>query len=188
MKKITLSGVICLIAFIGFLCPEVVAQATTSSAPGRSDSNQILRDVLNELRQLRADLLRLNIHAYRTQSLIDRRKVQQELALRLNRDLDNARNELAAIRSRREGLKDGLEVLEKKKAAGIVGDDEIKALTAELEELKERERGLREREPMLSVELNASRTALAQLDARLDDLEQEFAKMASDLERPQKKN
>jgi hypothetical protein len=119
-----------------------------------------------EVRQLRTDLLRLNINAHRTQTLLDRKKIQQEQVFRLTRDLDNARNELSEIRSRQVRTKEAIEVQEKRRAAGVVGDDEIRAMTAELQGLKEREQLLMEREPQLAAELNSSQSALTQLDAR----------------------
>src|SRR5690242_7283174 len=129
MKSALLRVVMCLMAIACLPSLSALAQTTASSASTRYESDQVLRDLLNEVRQLRADLLRLNINAHRTQTLLDRKKMQQEQVLRLTRDLDNARNELSAIRSRQARTKEEIEVQEKRRAVGVVGDDEIRAMT-----------------------------------------------------------
>jgi DNA repair exonuclease SbcCD ATPase subunit len=137
-----------------------------------------LKDILNEVRQLRADLLRLNVNAHRTQALLDRMKVQQEQVVRLTREVGNVRDELISIRNRQTRAKDAVEHLEKQKAVelvGLAGERELKAMTSELEELKQREQVLVEREPVISADLDSTRATLANLNARLDELEREIA-------------
>lgn len=150
------------------------AQSSIPASSARADSDQVLKDILNEVRQLRADLQRLNVNAHRTQALLDRIKVQQEQVVRLNREVGNVRDELVGVRNRQARTKDALEMLEKQKAAGVVREEEVKAVAAELEELKRIEQLLMEREPQLSAELDLTRATLAQLNARLDELEQEL--------------
>ncbi len=186
MKRIILRIVLCLLA-IACLHYHSFAQANTAPASASSDS-EVLRDILNEIRQLRADILRLNVNAHRTQALLDRIKVQQEQVVRLTRELSNVSEELSAIRFRQEMMKVALEAQEKRYTAGVQGDNEVKALTADLGSLKQREQVLMEPEPLLSGELNSTRETLASLNARLDDLEREIATPATDQKQPQKRN
>lgn len=162
-------------AFVCFSSLTVSAQSSSSSGSARSDSDQTLREILNEVRQLRADLQRLNVNAHRTQALLDRMKVQQEQLVRLTREIGNVRDELSGVRGRQVRVKDALEMLEKKRDVGLVREEEVKVVGAELEELKQREQFLTEREPVLVTELDSTRATLAQLNARLDELEQEIA-------------
>ncbi len=174
MKTILLRSALCLAVLTSVPSLAAFAQSSVSANSARADSDQILKDILNEVRQLRADLQRLNVNAHRTQALLDRIKVQQEQVVRLNREVGNVRDELAGVRNRQAKIKDALELLEKQKAAGMVREEEVKAVAAELEELKQREQMLTEREPRLSAELDLARATLAQLNARLDELEQEL--------------
>jgi len=175
MKKNVTCITLCLLSLVCLTTDGVFAQTSTQSAASRADSDQVLKDILNEVRQLRADLQRLNVNAHRTQALLDRIKVQQEQVVRLNREVGNVRDELIGIRNRQTRTKDTLEMLEKQKSAGLVREEEVKAVAAELEELKQREQVLTEREPQLSAELDSTRATLMQLNARLDELEQEIA-------------
>jgi DNA repair exonuclease SbcCD ATPase subunit len=188
MKKNALRIAPCLAILICLANLSARAQSTPSTGPARSGPDPVLQDILIEIRQLRADLLRLNINARRTQALLDRMKVQQEQVVRLTRELGNLRDELASARARQLRTKDALDSAEKRHAAGLVGDAELKALSAELQSLQEREQALAESEPILNTELTSAQGNLAQLNARLDDLEREIAAPAPEPKPPQKKN
>lgn len=174
MKTTVLRIAIWVTVLVCFSSLRALAQSSNSSSLARPDSDQILKEILNEVRQLRADLQRLNVNAHRTQALLDRMKVQQEQVVRLTREIGNVRDELLAIQHRQVRIKEALEMLEKQKNAGLVKEEEVKVAAAELEELKQREQWLMEREPQLSSELDLTRATLAQLNARLDELEQEL--------------
>jgi peptidoglycan hydrolase CwlO-like protein len=153
VKTTAIHITLCFLAFVCLTVHKAFAQTSTQSSPAaRADSDQVLKDILNEVRQLRADLLRLNVNAHRTQALLDRMKLQQEQVVRLTRELGHLRDELASIRSRQVKMKDHFEHLEKQQASGLVGQNEVKAVAAELEELKQREQTLTEREPSLSAD------------------------------------
>ncbi|MEP7338014.1 MAG: hypothetical protein ABI977_09750, partial [Acidobacteriota bacterium] len=174
MKTTVLRIALCLTAVI--CLSSLTAFGQTASA--RTDSDQTLKEILNEVRQLRADLLRLNVNAHRTQALLDRMKVQQEQGVRLTREVGNVRDELISVRNRQTRVKDAIEAMEKQKAVGLVGlagERELKAMSGELEELKQREQVLVEREPALTSELDSTRATLTGLNARLDELEREIA-------------
>jgi len=185
MKATVLRITLCLT--VAICLSSLTAFGQTSSA--RSDSDQTLKEILNEVRQLRADLLRLNVNAHRTQALLDRMKVQQEQVVRLTREVSNVRDELIATRGRQARVKDAVELMEKQKAAGLVGlagEKELKALNGELEELKQREQVLVEREPLVTAELDSTRATLTELNARLDELEREIATPPASQGQPKK--
>jgi hypothetical protein len=173
MKATVLRIALCLTAVICLSSLTAFGQA----ASVRSDSDQTLKEILNEVRHLRADLLRLNVNAHRTQALLDRMKVQQEQVVRLTREVGNVRDELIAVRNRQIRVKDAIEAMEKQKAVGLglAGEKELKALISEMEELKQREQVLVDREPLVSAELDSTRATLTELNARLDELEREIA-------------
>lgn len=174
MKKNGICIALCLLTLTCLTTHKAFAQTGTQTNASRTESDQVLKEILNEVRQLRADLQRLNVNAHRTQALLDRMKVQQEQVIRLTREIGNVRDELLAIQHRQVRIKEALEMLEKQKNAGLVKEEEVKVVASELEELKQREQRLMEREPQLSSELDSTRATLAQLNSRLDELEQEL--------------
>ena len=187
MKRTVLLISLGLMAIASLPYLSAFAQSKPAPASAQSDS-EVLREILNEVRLLRAELVRLNVNAQRMQALLDRMKMQQDQAGRLTHELGNTRDELSAIRNKQDRLKEALEAAEKRFAAGVAGDNEIKALTAELKSLREREQLLMGREPLLSAQLNSTMATLTELNARLDELEREIAAPAPGQERPQKKN
>ena len=138
-------------------------------------SEQKFDELVNEVRQLRIEVQRLSVSAQRIQLLLDRSRTQQEQVARLTQQLNEARAQLNQTRWEQSRLKIESEQAEKQKAAGLKGEDELKALLAVGEELKQREQNLMQRELQLSSELELERTTLNDLKTRLDKLEQEIA-------------
>jgi hypothetical protein len=67
------------------------------------------------------------------------------------------------------------EDVEKQVQSGVISQSELKRISGEIEELKQREQRLTEQESQLSVELDAERVKLITLNRRLDELGQEAA-------------
>jgi predicted nuclease with TOPRIM domain len=59
--------------------------------------------------------------------------------------------------------------------SGVISQSELKRISGEIEELKQREQRLTEQESQLSIELDAERVKLITLNRRLDELGQEAA-------------
>ncbi len=163
--------------FVVALCvlasSSVVAQTTVVS-------EQKFEELINEVRQLRLEVQRLSASAQRMQLLLDRSRTQQEQVTRLTQQLNDARAQLNQTRWEQSRLKTESEQAEKQKAAGLRGEDELKAISAAGEELKQREQNLMQRELQLSSELELERTTLNDLKTRLDKLEQEIATPSSE--------
>lgn len=143
-------------------------------------SEQKFDELVNEVRQLRLEVQRLSASAQRIQLLLDRSRTQQEQVTRLTQQLNEARAQLNQTRWEQARLKTEAEQAEKQKAAGLRGEDELKATIAAGEELKQREQNLMQRELQLSSELELERATLNDLKTRLDKLEQEIAMPSSE--------
>jgi hypothetical protein len=77
--------------------------------------------------------------------------------------------------SKKRTLNAELEAAEKQKEAGLVGEREVKAIKAEIEQFDQREQYLMQRELTLATELQTETATLSDLKIRLDRLDQQLA-------------
>jgi len=170
--------IVCTVAGLITICilgsQQSYAQSDAAAKRARLTQDQIMKELLNEVQQLRLELRRMSINIYRAQMVVERLRVQQEQVLRLTLEQNKVNTEISELRSARPGLKEQIEALEKKWETGLIPDTEIKAAKAAMERLNNREQSLVEREPQLAAELNAERGNLEALKARLDEIEREI--------------
>src|SRR5215813_1932607 len=157
MKRTAICTFFCLVTFIVLSSQRSYAQSETPSRSPQINQAQMLKELLDEVRQLRLDLSRMNGIAYRAQIVVDRLKMQQEQVNRLSVELNRVNTEISELKSERPALKEKIEGLEKQYETGVVPDTELKAAKAAMERLSQRERSLMEREPQLTAELNIER-------------------------------
>jgi hypothetical protein len=177
MKRITICTFFCLITLFILNSQQSYAQSEGSSRSSQVIQGQMLKELLDEVRQLRIDLMRMNGNAYRAQMMIERLRLQQEQVNRLTLELNKVNSEIGDLRSARPGLKEKIEGLEKKVETGVISPSELKAAKAAMERLGQREQSLVEREPQLTAELSAERGNLEALKVRLDEIEREILTM-----------
>ena len=99
---------------------------------------------------------------------------------RLTQQLSEARDQLNQIRLDQSRFSAIIESAEKQKAAGLKGEEDLKAISAEKDALKQREQIVMQRELQLSSELQAESATLNDLKTRLDKLEQEIVTPSSE--------
>jgi chromosome segregation ATPase len=174
MKRITIRTLFCLITFIVLGSQQSYAQSTASSRSPQLNQEQILKELLDEIRQLRIDLSRMRSSAFRSQMVFEQLRLQQEQVNRLTIELNRVNTEIRDLQSAQPGLQVKIEGLEKKVETGLVSPSELKAAKAEMDRLSQREQSLMEREPQLTAELSAERGNLEALKARLDEIEREI--------------
>jgi DNA repair exonuclease SbcCD ATPase subunit len=115
----------------------------------------MVKELLDEVRQLRMDLSRMSVNAYRAHMVIERLRLQQEQVNRLTLELSKVHTQISDLKYARAELKERIEALEKKWETGLIPDSEVKAAKAAMEELGQREQSLVEREPQLTAELSS---------------------------------
>jgi hypothetical protein len=168
--NLRLSGLGLLILAFFLLVSSTPAQTTKKVEP--TEERNLIEVLINEVRQLRLAMERNNTTAFRAQIIVERLRVQQDLVTRLNRDLDNVRNQLSEMKAEDSYFVDTLEQAEKKVTAGLMKDDELKRLKAQGEIFKQRQETLRERENLLLGQLQTESARLDELNKRIDLLEQ----------------
>jgi hypothetical protein len=140
-----------------------------ASAQNRPSQEQIVQEILSEVRQLRAEVNRLK----QTQVATERLRLQQENVARLARELSEVREKISEAQARQVKMNGMLEETEKQVQVGVISSSELKKISGEIEESKRREERLTEQESQLSAELSAERVKLTTLNRQLDELGQE---------------
>jgi chromosome segregation ATPase len=163
----------CIIGLYLFTTQQCYAQPGATSVRNSSNQEQIIQEILSEVRQLRVEVQRLKANAYQTQVVIERLRLQQDHVSRLTSELGKVREKISETQAREVKINGTLEETRKQVEAGMISQSELKKISGEIEELKRREERLTEQESQLSAELDAERAKLITLNRQLDKLGQE---------------
>ncbi|MEK6323714.1 MAG: hypothetical protein AABN33_18895 [Acidobacteriota bacterium] len=178
MKDLTRYYLLCL-AVLFFIAPAR-AQTGKPFEPDQSGDGQLLRSLIDEVRQLRLAIERSNLSAYRVQIAIERMRLQQGRVDAIARDLENVRLQLSNMKMSRAQAEARVKDLE-----DLMNNEADTARKAPLErQYKEAKRNLdaqgkweeqqRERETQLNIRLQEEGAKLADVNNRLDVLEREL--------------
>ena len=171
MKKLTTLALLS----VGFLLlSSNFANAQTTAGGPQPTQEQSLKELVNEVRQLRAMLQRVNTTVYRTNIVVERMKLQQELVSRGNRDLDDVREKLADTRVSILRFKEEIKRLEADFETGAKDPAGLAASKLELENAVQLELRLVQREAQLTNDLSIERLKLMELNDKLNKLEMEL--------------
>ncbi|HEX6732442.1 MAG TPA: hypothetical protein VF074_20660, partial [Pyrinomonadaceae bacterium] len=140
----------------------------------RPASEKSLSALVDEVRQLRAMLQKVNQTVYKTNIVIERLKFQQEQVARISREVDNVRESLAEIRAQSTKMKETMGRMETEVKNGHRNPDELTDFKQELEVMTQRELRLAQRETQLMNDLSMERSKLMELTERLNTLELEL--------------
>src|SRR5882724_8138512 len=98
MKTSTMRLALCVPIFVFLAFIVASAQTTTKPSSNNTESDQVLKDILSEVRQMRAEMQRANVYSHRSQVLLERIKVEQGQIVRLTHDVGDARDQLDEVR------------------------------------------------------------------------------------------
>jgi peptidoglycan hydrolase CwlO-like protein len=156
--------------FVLLACMFGSAFAVTAQTPARPTSEQSLQELVTEVRQLRATLQRMNVAVYKGQVLLERLKLQQEDMTRISRELAETRESIYSARAEHFKLKEHVRLLKEGTESGVRHSNELATANSELEEVIQRQERLIARETRLAAELETARTALQDLNHKLNFL------------------
>jgi chromosome segregation ATPase len=186
MKRNHIWTLFCVIGLYLVAPQQSYAQSGATNAINKSNQEQIVQEILSEVRQLRVEVQRLKASAYQTQVVIERLRLQQEQVNRLTREVGEVRERISETKTRQVKMDGVLEETEKHVKTGVIPQSELKRISGEIEELKQREERLTEQESQLSAELADERVKLITLNRRLDELGQEAAGAGDEKRRDKK--
>jgi peptidoglycan hydrolase CwlO-like protein len=173
MKRQNIWVLFCIIGFYMLAPQQSYAQSGPTAATKKSNQEQIVQEILSEVRQLRVEVQRLKSSAYQTQVVIERLRLQQDQVTRLTREISEVREKISETKIRQVKMNGMFEETEKQTQSGVISQSELKKISGEIEELKQREQRLTEQESQLSAELDAERVKLITLNKRLEELGRE---------------
>jgi phage shock protein A len=174
MKRSTLSTFFGIALLVLFAPRDSQAQSSAPPNAGGSKQDQVIQELLGEVRQLRIALQHISVNAYRGQVLVERLRLQQEQVNRLTQELKSTRNQIRQLKAEQLNTKDRLDEAEKQQDKGVLSEEVVRRVRAALEEFKRQEQSLSEREIQVAGQLETERANLTDLNKRLDALELEM--------------
>ena len=160
-----------LFLFVLLTCTFAYASAQQPAKSAvQPSSEQSLQELVAEVRQLRATMLRMNAAVYKGQVLLERLKLQQEQVTRVSRELAQVREEVQELRAVQQRLKEMAPRVQEGVDAGVKHPNEVIELKRELDQLGQREQRSLMRETRLNNELEAERALLNELNDKLNAL------------------
>jgi archaellum component FlaC len=177
-------GLLLAIAFLLTVSNTGLAQNSANESP----QDQVMRELLSEVRLLRQDLRKLSTTTYRAQTMIERLRIQQSQVNRLTTELSNVRGQLASIKSGRLELKDQIKDLQRRWDSGTIPEAELIVAKRALADMDLREPDLTVKESELAAQLMIEHENLDALNKKLDDIEHELLSLTQDDDkRPKRK-
>ena len=173
---------------IGTFTLTVGTTSHAQTGPTQAPIDQVMKDLLTEVRLLRQDLRKLSSTTYRANTMIERLRIQQSQVNRLTTELSNVRGQLASIKSGRIELREKVKDLQKRWDAGTIPEAELIVAKSALTELDQRDPDLTVKESELASQLIIERANLEELSRRLDAIEQELSTITQDDEKRVKRN
>lgn len=152
------------------------AQERRSAESSKEDYQQVLRTLLDEVRQLRLALQRSNALNHRVQITLERLRLQQGRVDSLTRSLENLRSRISDLKNARpqmeEQIKNAEEVMSRATEQNRREDIEhqLKEMKTRLASWSREDEQLREREAALSSELQIEQNKLNELHGQLENM------------------
>ncbi len=191
LSKLKYVFTLCL--FCGVLSFNAFAQQSTSLPTAPSPEAQLLRALIDEVRQLRAVTQRNNLNLYRARVLADRLARQQTCVESLTEEIEQLK---ARIQQSLDTSRDEDEMKELEAAINETVDPQQRAILIQsynsVKRAIERQREYarqeadrsRSRQQQLEIALRAEQAKLGELQEQLDTVEREFDKQLSETRKP----
>ena len=152
------------------------AQERRSAESAKEDDQQVLRTLLDEVRQLRMALQRSNALNHKVQITVERLRLQQGRVDSLTRSLENVRSRITDLKSSRPQMEEQIKYVEAV-LARLTEQNRREQVELEVKEMKARvaswsreEEQLREREAALTSELQIEQNKLNELNSQLENM------------------
>lgn len=165
------------ISFLFLLCIVSAARTSAQEAPaspnGQSDQ-QLLREIVSELKQLRSTIARTNVNQIRFQTTFEQYKAQQSRVDSLNREMDSIKNQLGAGSPFRANSDDMIKASEERLAQTVDPQQrqnlerQIQSVKRNLEAQEQRDKRMKERQTALEAQMPMEQAKLDQLNAEIE--------------------
>lgn len=173
MKRILLSLIATSLLFI---CSQAVVAQSDSISGSRTDEKQILKAVLEEIRQLRLEAQRAHTFSHRLVVTLERVRFEQSRIDSLARSAQTLRRQVEEIQATRARIETEIKESEGRLPSvpdsdtKLVLESQIKEMKTRLNALTREEEQIRNREVELNADLQGSQTKLNDLNSQLDSM------------------
>ena len=160
---------------------QTLAQEVAKTQNGQSNE-QILREILSEIKQLRLVIATTNVNQLRFQMTFDQYKAQQSRVDSMNREMESIKNQLTAtagnpLRSNSEEMiRTSEERLQQTTDPRVRQNLErqIQQLKRNFEMQDQREKRMKERQTTLEMQIPVEQVKLDQLNAEMERIKQDI--------------
>ncbi|HLA10583.1 MAG TPA: hypothetical protein VJ023_08300 [Pyrinomonadaceae bacterium] len=177
MRRNVLLTVLALMMLVSLSEALVVnGQDRRLAEPSKEDDKQVLKALLDEVRQLRMALQRSNTLNQRLQITLERLRLQQGRVDSLARSLENVRTRITDLKNARPQMEEQIKYAEEVMANAAEPnrrnelEREIKEMKARLASWSRDEEQLREREAELTSELQIEQNRFIELNSQLENM------------------
>ncbi len=161
------------------LSSESLAQEAAKTQNGQS-SEQILKEILSEMKQLRLVIAKTNVSQLRFQITFDQYKAQQIRVNSINREMESIKNQLTGITTIRskdeEMIKTSEERLQQttdlQQRQNL--ERQIQQIKRNLETRNQHEKRFKERQTTLEMQIPGEQVKLDQLNAEIEQIKQDL--------------
>lgn len=162
--------IVCLVFLV--CAPAASGQAPTP-ASSRTEEQQLLKAMLEEIRQLRLELQRANATSQRVLITLERSRIEQTHFDAVGRSLQTVQRQLAEATEAESRLAAELKESEERLSttdsdAKTILESQIKEMKSRLTTVRREQEEIRNRERELNAELQTSQTKLNELNGQLD--------------------
>lgn len=185
IKSVSLVLVISLSIIAIIIIGSALAKGGHAQESGNSTEQQVLREILTEIRQLRVAVQRANLISYRGQMMIERVRAQQQYIVQMTRQLDDLQTEVSNLKVSLPQMQERVKSFEieleneRDPARRSPLDAELKAFKQMVELQVSRQQQLQEREAQLTSQLQTEQGTLNGLVDRLQEIERDMERQVT---------
>lgn len=171
------------VGFLFLLCvisvSRTAAQQATVAPNGQGDQ-QLLREIVAELKQLRSIIARTNVNQVRFQMAFEQYKSQQSRVDSMNRELEFMKNQMTFNNPNRQNSEEMIKANEERllqttdprQRQGL--ERQIQSMKRNVEAQEQRDKRQKERQNTLEMQIPVEQAKLEQLSAEMERIKQDI--------------
>ena len=171
------------ISFLFLLCVVSSAQTPTRETVKPSNeqsSEQVLGEILSEIKQLRQVIAKTNLNQLRFQMTFDQYKSQQSRVDSMNREMDSLKNQLTVSNPFRANSEEMIKTSEERLAQTTDPrqrqnlERQIQSIKRNIETQEQREKRMKDRQTALELQIPVEQAKLDQLNYEMERIKQDI--------------
>lgn len=171
------------VSFLFLLCvvsSSRISAQEASAAPNKQSDQQLLREIVAELKQLRSTIARTNVNQVRFQMTFEQYKSQQSRVDFMNREIDSIKNQLAVTNPFRSNSEQMIKATEEQLLQTTDQrlrqnlERQIQSIKRNVETQDQRDKRQKERQNTLEMQIPVEQAKLEQLNLEMERIKQDI--------------